>query len=336
MPMADALHGLAHAATPEAQAAWRRAAGGDLALEDLLSVYLVNPFLRLSPQELARLRARPGDPMAALIAAREAAAGLKAPRYAVFGMPTSGSSFVQSSLQVALDLPFTSLTFFGPPRQGTYFGANGQEDELDELAILRAVLHHRAGFVAQHHTRGSLHLALQLRAWAIAPILTVRNIFDCIVSFDDMVQVKRRDLEHPWVPDAPFLLPRNYADLDAAARYELVGASLGPWLVNFAVSWRRSEAAGAVRPLRLHYDTDMLDPERLAGRLRAGLGLDATQSDRLLAYARRPDPARVRFNKGVAGRGRQLLPPSIIWRLEAYVRRFEDDLTGEDLRQLLH
>ena len=175
-----------------------------------------------------------------------------------------------------------------------------------------------------------------MRAWGITPILTLRNIFDCIVSFDDMTKAKRRDLHYGWVPDAPFLLPSDYADLEPAARYELVAASLGPWLVNFAVSWRRCESAGVVRPLRLQYETDILDPARLTAMLQSYLGLDVVQSARLLAYAQRPDMTRGRFNMGVVGRGRQLLPTCILDRLEAYVRHFEDELTESDILQLLY
>lgn len=332
----DVQRGLAYAATTEAQTLWRRRSASDLTLEEVLPAYLVNPLLRLAPPELEDLLKLKGNPLVDLVAVREAAAALHAPRYAVISMPKSGSSFLLSALETTLALPVASLSFPGPPGQKTYFGGNAQEDELDDLALLQAALQHRRGYVAQHHTRGSLYTALRLRAWGIIPILTVRNIFDCIVSFDDMmIAGKRHELRYPWVGDAPFLLPNGYSDLELHERYELLSTSLGPWLVNFAVSWRRCETVGLAEPVRLHYGPDIGDPERLTAKLRGALNLDAAQSERFLAYARSPDPVRSRFNKGIVGRGRRLIPQSIQDRLESYVRRFGDELSDADVEMLI-
>lgn len=334
---ARALRGLAHAASPGAQAGWRRAFAEPLSLGEVVQLYLTNPFLRLTRSERGQLEALSGsDPLVRLILAREAAVRTQAPRVAVFCMPKSGSSFIQSALQTALDLPFVSLAFFGTQRHGSYFGANSQEQELDELAILRAVLAHPEGFVAQQHTRASIYMALRLQAYGIRPIVTVRSIPDAIVSFDDMImETPRGPLAHPWVQDAPFLIPSDYNDRPAADRYAILAESLAPWLVNFAVSWRRCEAAGVVKPLRLVYEQDILDSERLVGRLREGLRLTPDQTDRLAAYVRDPDPARSRLNKAVAGRGRPLLPATVILKVERYVDAFRAELADGEAAHLM-
>lgn len=328
------LRALAYAGLPAQQDDVRTRLGRSLTADELLAVYLDNPFLRVRPEELEALEASyPGEPLPALVRLREAARRASAPRMAVFCMPKSGSSFVQSALRAALELPLVSLTSMTSPRQSSLFGMNSREQELDELAVMRNIFNRPSGFVAQHHTRCSVFLALQLQEYGITPILTLRSLFDCIVSFDDMVMADpSADRTRPWYYDSPFALPRGYRTTpDAATRYGILAASLGPWLVNFALSWRRCEAAGVVAPIRLHYDQDIRDPDRFAARLTQALGLTAEQSRRLAAYARDPDLEESRFNQGVSGRGRRLLPKALQNRLEDYVSAFAGELSGADL-----
>lgn len=83
--------------------------------------------------------------------------------------PKSASTFIQRALEVALGLPVASL-----------FTAS------DELSLIRNGLNGK-GYVGQLHMRCSPYAARLLNLYNILPIVTIRNIFDTLVSLDDML-----------------------------------------------------------------------------------------------------------------------------------------------------
>jgi hypothetical protein len=330
----EALSQLGRAFGPREQRRARSYLEPDRALADVLQTYLRAPFLRLTDEELAAVsRIRPVE-MGDLIRAREAAARSKAPRYAVFCMPKSGSSFVQSALQHALQLPFVSLTSFGTSGLSSYFGMNSREQELDEMALVRSILYAPKGFVAQHHTRYSPYLAFQMSAFGLKPIVTVRNIYDCIVSYDDMM-LQWREGQGPkaWASDPQFALPIDYPELPLETRYTILAHSFGVWLINFYLSWKRAAGQGLVKPLVIRYEEDVLDDERLIERLSAVANMTAEQRDRLADYVRKPDPTLARLNVGRRGRGMERVPETLRAFLADYAGLFRE-LDAADLAYL--
>jgi hypothetical protein len=303
----------------------------------MLKFYMNNPFMRLPSEDVNEIRkiAKPNI-LADLVALRNAATHSKAAKYVVFCMPKSGSSFIQSALQHSLQLPFVSLTSFTNPGASSYFGMNGREQELDELAMIKAVLQNPGGFIAQHHTRCTPYLVGQMRLYGVRPIVTVRNIFDCIVSFDDMMlQWRGNSSRDHWVMDPQFALPLDYERRRPEERYTLLAHAFGTWLINFYVSWRRCIRRGLVDPLVIRYEEDVLDSERLVGLLSRKFDLDAVQKARLAAYADQPDPDRARLNVGRKGRGEELLPDHVRVFLADYVAMFSDELGPDEIRYLV-
>jgi hypothetical protein len=336
-PTIESLSRLGDAFLPEEQLRLREGHEKSPAYyEAIRAAYLRNPFLRLTEDEVAVLSASEPEALGQLIAARHAATSSSAPKYVVFCMPKSGSSFVQSALQHALQAPFMSLTSFGSSRQSSNFGMNGREQELDEMALARAVLTSPQGFVAQHHTRYTPYLGLQMKLYGLTPIVTVRNVFDCLVSFDEMMlswrQARPRD---PWISDAQFALPANYAELDPAARYRLLAPSFGIWLINFYLSWKRGARQGFVAPLGIRYEDHVLAPERLVERLAAQIPMTSEQAARLETFAHNPARTRSRFNVGRRGRGTELVQPAIRAFLANYAAAFRGELSEDDLTYLV-
>ncbi len=218
----------------------------------------------------------------------------------------------------------------------SYYGMNSREHDLDELALTKAILKAPDGFVSQVHTRYSMYLALQMRTFGVSPILTIRNLLDCIVSFDDMMMSWRSGGgEHAWVSDAQFALPKDYADLDPTTRLEILGRSFGVWLINFYLSWKRGLAQKLVTPLVVRYEEDILNPERFVALLSGHVRMSDAQRDRLAAYARNPDRTQSRLNVGVSGRGRQLVPPSVVEGLLDHIRVFRDEIGEDEVRYLI-
>ena len=191
--------------------------------------------------------------------------------------------------------------------------------------------------MAQHHTRCSAYLAFQMKFFGIVPMLTVRNILDCIVSFDDMMLATRADGDvQAWAADPQFSLPLNYKDLKAGTRYDLLARSLGIWLVGFFLSWKRCERAGLIAPIRLRYEADILDKDRFVEIISREIPLSEDQLGRLRDYAREPDKTKSRFNVGESGRGRRMIPGHITRFLLEYAVNFRDEITMEELDYLIH
>ena len=153
--------------------------------------------------------------------------------------------------------------------------------------------------MAQHHTRYSQYLALQLDLYGLSPVVAVRNTLDCIVSFDDMIRVRGLGPD-PWLLDAQFALPAGYAALHDEARYTLLTHSLGVWLINFYLSWKRGLRQGLVSPLVVKYEDHVLRTDALIDHVTAHIPMTGEQVARLRAYADRPDRTRSRFNVGGA------------------------------------
>jgi hypothetical protein len=303
----------------------------------VLGAYLNNPFFRLTDDELDALGQMGLPPgMFHMIAARDVASRSKAPKYVVFCMPKSGSSFVQSALRHALELPFVSLTSFSSPGGSSDFGMNSREQELDELATIKAIVGARNGFVAQHHTRYSPYLGLQADLFGITPIVTVRNILDCIVSFDDMLRDWRRAAgEDRWIYDAQFALPLDYEQLDDAARYRILTHSFGTWLINFHLSWVRGARQGLIKPILIRYEDHVLDAASLVELLSGRLAMTEEQTLRLNEFVRAPDPATSRFNVGRRGRGQERIPEELQIFLSEYAGMFRSELSEDDIQYLV-
>jgi hypothetical protein len=213
---------------------------------------------------------------------------------------------------------------------------NSREQELDELAIVKSALLAPLGFVAQHHTRYTTYLGLQMVAYGLTPIVTLRNIPDALVSFDDMMMSWRTgEGRGTWTSDTPFAIPLNYAELAPDVRIRLIAQSLGIWLIQFHLSWLRAAKQGVVSPLVIRYEEDILHPERLVARLSDALKLDEQEIGRLRAFAERPDPERARLNVGKAGRGRERVPDDVRAFLTGHAQLFAGEIPADDVAYLL-
>jgi hypothetical protein len=320
---------------PDQQIALRKFSGR-IERSELEALYFNNPFTKLQDADVESLGAPAEmDPLVGMVAARHRAMKGGSPRHVVFCMPKSGSTFTKAAVAHALDLPVVSLTGFGNTRISSIFGMNGREQEFDELAVIKSALVAPAGFVAQHHTRYTPYLALQLSAFGLQPIVTIRNILDILVSFDEMSLAAAPRKREDWIWDSPFSLPINYPEMQARDRYKLLGASLGVWLIQFYISWLRARRQGLVTQIVLNYEQDVLDPERFSKRISRVLNLDAVQSKRLREFTSNPDRSKIRFNVGRVGRGAETVPGDVREQLVAYVNNFRDEISEDDIKYLL-
>ena len=247
--------------------------------------------------------------------------------------PKSASTFIHAALTKALKLP-TACLFAATLDWGSaaVFGSNLREQEPDELSLIRNGLNGR-GYVAQHHTRCSPYLSRLLTAYNIRPIVTHRNIFDTVVSMDDMCMEWRANpasIDHGYFGDG---LPSNYQHLDRADRLMILAHRHTAWLVQFYITWKRCERIGFVKPLWISYEQDFLGSKSvLAARIADLVGnryadaaaIESALEDRSAGKSKR-------LNQGVPGRGRDL-PDDVRAYILSTAGYYRDD---EDMTALI-
>ena len=293
---------------------------------------ITNPFLSIDFNALVQLEAQQQAREATrnISILRQLAGKLSGIKVAIFCMLKSGSSFTQSAIRAGLNLPFFHLTSCSI--NPSLAGMNGREQELDELAIMFAVFNGKGNFIAQHHTCFTPYLGRQLAFYGILPIVTIRNVFDAIVSYDDMVM---NECDDPQIGlyDGWAMLPRNYPVMDKPDRLRLISQNVGVWLIKFYLSWKRGIYFDMCKPLVLHYEEDILDRQHFVEKISAYLSLGAETRTVLGNYVLNPNSQESRINKGIAGRGAEV-PSDAISALIKYAELFAGDLNQHDMEIL--
>lgn len=245
--------------------------------------------------------------------------------------PKSASTFLHAALTRALSLP-TACLFAGTLDWGSaaLHGSALREQEPDELALIRAGLNGR-GYIAQHHSRCSPYLAQLLNIYNVRPIVTYRNLFDTVISLDDMVlewRARAGSVDHGYFADA---MPSNFERRDRADRLMILAERFAPWLVQFYVSWRKCAEVGFIKPLWISYDEDFLgDKTALASRIADFVGFGNLASITAALEDKSAGKSK-RINQGVAGRGRDL-PDRVRAHILSVAGYYRDD---EDLTPLV-
>lgn len=286
-----------------------------------------NPFLKLPRDAYVGMSYSGG--LNQLFMIKQLAQAAQGRRICVFCMPKSGSSFTQSAIEATLSLPFVSL--ISHAETPSALGINGREQELDELAILKAFLVTGGNFVAQHHTLCTPYLCHLLRFYGIRPVITTRNVYDAIVSADDMFMTWRKTSD--WMSDSMIMLPISYQGKSMEERLSILARTLGYWLIRFYLSWKRCEREKMVGPLWLNFEEDILKKSPFLDKATRFFDLDADQTQRLANYVSSPDKSKSRINKGISGRG-VIVPSAVKQMLVDYADLFADELSSEDMKVL--
>lgn len=224
--------------------------------------------------------------------------------------PKSASTFIQGALRQATGLPAASLSSVAlSPLASSRLGMNLREQETDELALIRNGMN-GLGYVAQHHVRCTPYLCAQMQLYNIRPLVTYRNIFDTLVSLDDMFISWRSNIQDPDMNYFDDGLPGNYSSLDRDDRIEILINHHVSWLIQFYVSWKKCEAMGSVSPVWISYGRDFQgDKTVLAQRIVEHIGHEGMSVELLAEALEDSDAAKsARLNVGIVGRGADLAP----------------------------
>lgn len=206
-------------------------------------------------------------------------------------MPKSGSTFLSNS--IAKFPGFCKVTLV------KQYGR--VEQNLDLATVLRK---NRYDYVAQHHVKYNENTQFMIERFNIKPVVLVRNLFDCVVSYRDHLRRESTFGPTAWIGEEH----KHYSDSELEAMIVYLAI---PWYVNFYVSWQQ-----APEKLLITYE-NMIDDT--VGTFRkisdyAGLELDQNQIDQAL---RANEAGTSRLNVGKVGRGDALSSES-----KAVIRRY--------------
>jgi tetratricopeptide (TPR) repeat protein len=208
-------------------------------------------------------------------AQRDASLGLH--RVLIACMPKSGSTFLAD---VVARLPGMQRAHLVPD-----YGRREQELDLEQL-----ISHAGLSYVSQLHLRPSKLTGQLLDAFAIKPVILIRDIWDVMASLRDHMHTHSMDWSMAQIDPA-------FRSWEEAQQYEFLAQAMMPWFIDFYVSWSRELGTLAVR-----YEELMADPTAMVGRIAEWAGIVASPQDIEQALAATGHSAT--FNKGGSGRGK--------------------------------
>jgi hypothetical protein len=193
-------------------------------------------------------------------------------------MLKSGSTHIKVYTQQLTGLPYGHVVH-------TMKDCHDQEQHLS--IFLAQVLFPLKGHLYCHHVRGTQNDRALLEVYDVKPVVIMRNVLDCLVSFEEWLMKEGKNV-------STFVVPNDWFHWDEVRRYEWLCYNVLPWYLSFYSTW-------------------MSAPERLIVWYEEFFKDEAAGMQRILDYygfefpwqtiaLMRPEK-KWRFNKGVSGRG---------------------------------
>lgn len=172
--------------------------------------------------------------------------------------------------------------------------AAGQSEHEIYLPTLRESAH--LDTVTQQHCRASDANVHLMQAFGIRPVVLVRNIFDSVMSLLDFYN-------HGAFQTSYFRA--DWRRLDEETKIDLLIENVIPWYFQFVASWDRAEKQKRLEVHWLSYEELVADKPSSVIKVLKFYGLGAS----LRAVEQRikeieSEGRKIRFNKGVKGRGK--------------------------------
>lgn len=206
-------------------------------------------------------------------------------------MPKSGSTFLSNTVSRLPNFRKASLV--------QHYGR--VEQDLDLAMTLRK---NRYDYVAQHHVKYNRNTRLAIEAFDIKPVVLVRNLFDCVISFRDHLHRESTIAPVAWIGEDHRL--NSDDELEAMIAHLVI-----PWYISFYVSWQQIPDK-----LVVNYKEMIGDPSGTIMQIATYAGLDISDDQIEQALLLR-DEKRDRHNVGQVGRGEALSDES-----KDIIRRF--------------
>jgi hypothetical protein len=172
--------------------------------------------------------------------------------------------------------------------------AAGQSEHEIYLPTLRELAHRDT--VTQQHCRASDANVHLMQAFGIRPVVLVRNIFDSVMSLLDFYNKGAFQTSY-FRADWPLL--------DEETKIDLLIENVIPWYFQFVASWDLVEKQKRLEVLWLTYEDLVADkPSSVLKVLKFyGLGASRRGVEQRISEIE-SEERKIRFNKGITGRGR--------------------------------
>ncbi len=172
--------------------------------------------------------------------------------------------------------------------------AAGQSEHEIYLPTLRELAH--LDTVTQQHCRASDANVHLMQAFGIRPVVLVRNIFDSVMSLLDFYNKGAFQTSY---------FRADWPALDEEMKIDLLIENVIPWYFQFVASWDLAEKQKRLEVHWLSYEDLVADKASSVLKVLEFYGLGASrrgveQRIREIESGER----KIRFNKGVTGRGR--------------------------------
>lgn len=214
-------------------------------------------------------------------------------------VPKSASTFLKNLL--------VSLTGY---RDIFMVYAAGQNEHELYLPTLQENAHFDT--VTQQHCRASFANIQMMQAFGIKPVVLVRNIFDSVMSLLDFYD--KGAFQHSYFRE-------DFKLLDEETKIDLLIDNIIPWYFQFIASWSLVEKQKSLDIFWLSYEDLIADkPTAIQNVLRFyGLGA-ARRGIEQKVRETESEGRKIRFNKGVKGRGESRLSEEQKERIRRFAR----------------
>lgn len=210
----------------------------------------------------------------------------------IASLPKSGSTFMAKALCNLTGYKYVDLSY-------------AYERNDQNLYLPKLVDSYSYGSVTHQHVRATAANIELMNKFAIKPVITVRNIFDSVVSIRD--HMFNEGFAFPT-----FYCNEKFEGLDKTTQYDQI-IELGiPWYFNFYVSWHEAVVQNKIQALWLQYEEVIIDWVKALDTIQKFYKIEKTGQEIRSALdntiGMRKDITRI--NKGIAGRGRDELTDS--------------------------
>ena len=175
----------------------------------------------------------------------------------------------------------------------TVYAAGQSEHEL-YLPTLRESAH--LDTVTQQHCRASDANVHLMQAFGIRPVVLVRNIFDSVMSLLDFYN--QGAFQNSY-------FRADWPALDEETKIDLLIENVIPWYFQFVASWDLADKQQRLEVHWLSYEDLIADKPASVLKVLEFYGLGAARRgvEKRIAEIE-AEERKIRFNKGIAGRGR--------------------------------
>jgi hypothetical protein len=207
-------------------------------------------------------------------------------------------------------------------------GAYNEEQLIDDAAA--QILLPMGGWVINQHMRAIGRNAHILKRHGIRPIVTKRNILDCLVSWVESHDSNISNGRGWHYTFSAIHCPTAWKDFTERDKYAWTVHYVAPWYVSHYISWEQADIETMIVNYATHYGDQVRGLRRIMDWL--GGGIKELTDEQLHGVASYQDG---RKSVGIAGRGKEKFPADMIRDLEKQFITWGPEYGPKLIKQLI-